>query len=485
MGAEHGGGVVGGRLPRGAFRGVAVEAVNREFGFFVDGITDLLVGDAADAVLGAEERDELHVFRRVQEIDGGAAVAVAAAVIGDEPDAQAAQAGEVLAHEHVDTVEHGAGVEADGFGGEGAEGAAERDGVAFAFGVDSVGEEDDESLCDRIDPQARAGEARVSVGSAGGKPAPARAGERRVDVPAESAPAGAVGLHARHLGDGGRAQNAHAVELSAAEEHPGKTREVGGGGEEPGVTGDTPHGARGGIVDDAAQHRSLDGLGGGDAVELGGGGEEAGVGKAEGQKNFFSRVSVKAEAAGNPHEFTEDDEIDVAVKKRAAGHADEFLGAGALEAGGGTRPRRRARKAGAQAGVVGEELANGDHIFAVSGEGGQVAGDGRVEFEAAALDQVHDGGGGRDRLGEGGGIVNRVEGDGLGRGRHGALAVGAGMSFSGAFEPENAAGNFFGGDRVGYGGVYGGEFGGQKCGRRRSGGRRDKSKQGREQAKEG
>jgi hypothetical protein len=93
VGPENGGGVVGVGLAGRAFRGVAVEAVNREFGFFVDGVADFFVGRPADAVLGAEEGDEFEVFRGVEQIDGAAAVAVAAAVVGDETDAQAAKAG--------------------------------------------------------------------------------------------------------------------------------------------------------------------------------------------------------------------------------------------------------------------------------------------------------------------------------------------------------------------------------------------------------
>ena len=152
VGPENGGSVVGVGLAGRAFRGVAVETVNREFGFFVDGVADFFVGRPADAVFGAEERDEFEVFRGVEQIDGAAAVAVAAAVVGDETDAQAAQAGEVLAHEHVDPVEHGAGVATDGLGRESAERAAEGTGVAFAVGVDAVGEKKHERLRGGIEP---------------------------------------------------------------------------------------------------------------------------------------------------------------------------------------------------------------------------------------------------------------------------------------------------------------------------------------------
>jgi hypothetical protein len=134
---------------------------------------------------------------------------------------------------------------------------------------------------------------------------------------------------------------------------------------------------------------------------------------------------------------------------------------------------------------MGEELADGDRVFAVGGERGQVSGDGRVKFEASALDQLHDGSGGGDHLGEGGGVVNRVEGERLGVGHYCAPAVGAGVGLAGALDPKDAAGNLIGRDGVGHRGIHGREFLGQKCGRSGGGGYRDKCKQGREQAKEG
>ena len=292
-------------------------------------------------------------------------------------------------------------------------------------------------------------------------------------------------MHAGHFGDGRGAEDADAVELPAPEQHAAETGEIGGRGEESGVTGDAVHGARSGVMHDPAQHRAGGEFGGCDAVELGSGGAKPGVAEAKGQKNFFCRIGVEGQTAGDPHELTEYDEVDVAVEKRAAGHADEFLRASTLDGGGVTGPSRRSRKAGAQAGVVGEKLADGDRIFAVGGERGQVSGDGRVKFEAAALDQLHDGSGGGDHLGERGGVVDRIGGERLGGGHYRALAVGAGVGLAGAFDPEDAAGNLIGRDGVGHRGIHGREFLGQKCGRSGGGGYRDKCKQGREQAKEG
>jgi hypothetical protein len=55
---------------------------------------------------------------------------------------------------------------------------------------------------------------------------------------------------------------------------------------------------------DPAQHRAGGEFGGCDAVELGSGGDKPGVAEAKGQKNFFCRIGVEGQTAGDPHEFT-------------------------------------------------------------------------------------------------------------------------------------------------------------------------------------
>ena len=83
----------GGRTPR-----LAVERVDRQPGLLVASRTaTLVVEHAADAVLGAEERDQLHVLARAQSRSiVRRAVARAAGVVGEQADALASQRREAL-----------------------------------------------------------------------------------------------------------------------------------------------------------------------------------------------------------------------------------------------------------------------------------------------------------------------------------------------------------------------------------------------------
>ena len=81
------------------------------------------------------------------------------------------------------------------------------DDVAFAVGMNGVGQQNEIALVDRIDPEHGAGETGVAEGGAAGEAVAAAAGVRRVDVEAISAAAVAVGqawlaghfLHSRLL----------------------------------------------------------------------------------------------------------------------------------------------------------------------------------------------------------------------------------------------------------------------------------------------
>ena len=64
----------------------AVEAVDRQAGLLVLAVADVLVDGPADAVLGAEQRDQLHAVGLVQQVDRRPAGAVAAGVVGDQAD---------------------------------------------------------------------------------------------------------------------------------------------------------------------------------------------------------------------------------------------------------------------------------------------------------------------------------------------------------------------------------------------------------------
>ena len=80
------------------------------------------------------------------------------------------------------------------------------------------------------------------------------AGVGGVDVPAEAAAGGGFwGLDGGHEGDGFGGEDAGFSVFSAVEDHAAEAGEVGGGGEEAGVTGDAAHSAGGGVVDGAAE----------------------------------------------------------------------------------------------------------------------------------------------------------------------------------------------------------------------------------------
>ena len=86
----------------------AVEAVDGEAGGGIPAVGDFfLVQIAADAVFRAEEGAEVDLGSAVEEVDGGRAVAVVAAGVGDQADAEAGEAAELAAGEDVDAVEDG------------------------------------------------------------------------------------------------------------------------------------------------------------------------------------------------------------------------------------------------------------------------------------------------------------------------------------------------------------------------------------------
>ena len=360
------------------------------------------------------------------------------------------------------------GVEADRLGGERADLAAQRGRVAFAVGMHAIAEEDHETLRGRVDPDAGAGPAGVTKRGARGEPPAARTGEAGVDVPAEPATVGTVVLHARHRSDTRGIQNAHAVEFTAADQHPGEAGEVGGGGEEPGVTGDAAHPAGGRIVHDAVDHPTVDQLGGGNAGKLFLRRQESGVGQLEGAEDFLLAIDVERATADEADEFAEHDVVDIAIHERALRHAAELFRAGAFDGAGVAVPGGSGGDARPETRHVDHEVPDLDDVLPVLAEGRKVTGDGRFEIELAALDELHRRGGGRDDLGQGGGVVDRVLGGGVGGRHQRALPVNLAIGLPRALEPEHPAGHLLRGDRVGDGPVDGGEF--VRLERRRRGG---------------
>src|SRR5437762_5624740 len=64
-------------------------------------------------------------------------------------------------------------------------------------------------------------------------------------------------MHAGHQVDSLRFEDAMAIELASVEQHSGVARQVGGGGEQPGMTRDAPHVPRRRIVDRPAPRRAV------------------------------------------------------------------------------------------------------------------------------------------------------------------------------------------------------------------------------------
>ena len=87
-------------------------------------------------------------------------------------------------------------------------------------------------------------------------------------------------------------------------------------------------------------------------------------------------------------------------------------------------PRRFQIEVRRQAGIVGEQLADGDVVFSVLRKLRQVLGDCVVEANLSQFHELHDGGGGGDHLGQRCEIEDGVQRHGLAFGLEGAAAVG-------------------------------------------------------------
>ena len=143
---------------------------------------------------------------------------------------------------------------------------------------------------------------------------------------------------------------------------------------------------------------------------------------ARGVKIFSGCKVGKGFAGDFLDEETEHFEVDVAVDETGAGRVDGRLRHSHGECGVASGPGRLQIEVGREAGVVGEQFANGDVLLAVLRELGQLGGDRIVEANAALLHQLHDGRGGRDALGQRGEIEDRIDGHGLARGLERSIA---------------------------------------------------------------
>ena len=201
----------------------------------------------------------------------------------------------------------------------------------------AVRQEHDVALAAGIEPQRRAGEPGVPERS-DRKQLAAVGGVRRVDVPAEAANVAHPGRrgrrrHARHRRGG---EDADIAERSAVQQHAAEPRQVRGGAEESGVSGDAVHASRRRIVDDPAQKRRVDRrgtrplerrapLGRRDSRAQRFCRQERGVFHPERFEDVRLRKMVEALTADASNDLAEHEEVDVAVDEALAGRGGRHL----------------------------------------------------------------------------------------------------------------------------------------------------------------
>ena len=122
-----------------------------------------------------------------------------------------------------------------------------------------------------------------------------------------------------------------------------------------------------------------------------------GVLQPERGEEVFLEVLVDGKAGDTPDDFAEDEaEVDDVVGGLGAGRVDGF---GAGEIAGDEVPEwpeqdLAVEVGGGDAGLVGEDVADGGGLFAAVGELGPVGGDGGIQVDFALFEEVEDGAGG-------------------------------------------------------------------------------------------
>ena len=217
-------------------------------------------------------------------------------------------------------------------------------------------------------------------------------------------------MHQGHQLDSLFFENTPAIELAAVEHHAGKARQVGGGGEQPGVPSDAAHPPGGRVVDDAVQEFAVHPLGRRGAAPLGQRLEETGVAHAKRMEQMRGRKLVQPLPGGQADDLAKEDEVNVAVAKIGVRLGGQPLGLGQGDGPWHADPRRLGRQAGAQPGGVRQQLPDGHGPLAVGLEAGNPAAHPVVEPELAALDEPHDGRRGGDNLGQRCTVKDRVGG---------------------------------------------------------------------------
>ncbi len=290
----------------------------------------------------------------------------------------------------------------------------------------AVGQQDNVSLAGGVNPNGGSGEAGMAEG-ADGEQLAAIAGKRRIDIPAEAAQHRLVGraLRLGELFDSRRADDAHAVQLAAVEQHLREFCQVIGGGEHAGVSGHSAHAAGGGVMDHPAQRNLALGhaLGGRDAGHQLGRRIEHGVGHAQRLEDVVVRVIRNHLPAEAMDQLAHQDEIDIAIDEVCAGRAGGLDGVRHLQRGLVAAPRLVQREIGRQAGEMRHQVANGDLAVARPGIPGCHWVMRSFRRNLPSSKSLIQGGGGGHHLGERGEIEDGVRRHRLHLGHHGAVAV--------------------------------------------------------------
>ena len=298
--------------------------------------------------------------------------------------------------------------------------------------------------------------------AAGGEPRAPRSGVGRIEVPAQAAAGGHVGrrLHRSHQPHRFGPKHADPVEFALVQHHATVPGDIGRGGEQSGVARHTAHPPRARVVHHAAHRPAILDLRRGDARQLGLGRIEPGVLHSQ-RAVYLPRQKLIERLAGDAaHHLAQEDRSRVAVDELLARTRAQLLGARKRNG------RFRAAPVGLEVDVrtqtrgVGEELADGDGLFAVALELGQVVRDRRIELQPALLHKTHDGRRAGHHLRQRSGIEQGVLGHRFLRREHGAKPVGFAVGHTVALEPQHPARTPLVGDRRFNRRVHLREFGG-------------------------
>ena len=216
----------------------------------------------------------------------------------------------------------------------------------------------------------------------------AGAGIRRVDIEAQA-------THAIRVGRGGRGhapyrqrrEHPHAVPLAAVQQHGAVNREVTSAAEYPGIAGDAVH-AAGNAIGNAAGT----GVGRRNARHQRRRRMESGVVHTQRLEQPGRHIVIETLAADPPDHLGQQQVVQVTVAEFLAGPRERLGPAGQSHAVFVTMDamERGAVKAGAQSGIVLQQLPDGDVALVLSVAGGNEIAQVPIQPQPAVLHQLHD-----------------------------------------------------------------------------------------------